>query len=63
MLEYRRYNNEIYLNFQNPSQEDGGNYIVRAVNEVGDKDCTLALNFGELYFPSETGRFNIIHFR
>ena len=32
---------------QNPSQADGGNYIVRAVNEVGDKDCTLALNFGK----------------
>ena len=48
------HNNEMNLNFQNPSQEDGGNYIVRAVNEVGDKDCTLALNFGELYFPSET---------
>ena len=56
------HNNEMYLNFQNPSQEDGGNYIVRAVNEVGDKDCTLALNFGELYFPSETSRFYIILF-
>ena len=28
------------------STEDGGNYIVRARNEVGEKDCTLALNFG-----------------
>lgn len=32
--------------FQNPSQDDGGNYIVKAVNEMGEKDCTLALNFG-----------------
>ena len=56
------HNNEMYLNFQNPSQEDGGNYIVRAVNEVGDKDCTLALNFGELNLPCETGRSYIIHF-
>ena len=28
------------------STEDGGNYIVRARNAVGEKDCTLALNFG-----------------
>ena len=35
------------INFQDPSQADGGNYIVRAVNEIGDKDCTLALNFGK----------------
>ena len=42
------------LNFQNPSQEDGGNYIVRAINEVGDKDCTLALNFGKFF---KTGIF------
>ena len=54
------HNNVMYLNFQNPSQEDGGNYIVRAVNEVGDKDCTLALNFGELHLPCETGIFHII---
>ena len=56
-----RHNNEMYLNFQNPSQEDGGNYIVRAVNEVGDKDCTLALNFGELNLHCVTGRFYVIH--
>ena len=31
---------------QDATAEDGGNYIVRAVNEMGDKDCTLALNFG-----------------
>lgn len=36
--------------FQNPSKDDGGNYIVRAVNEMGDKDCTLALNFGKAVF-------------
>jgi hypothetical protein len=36
----------VRLTITNPSQADGGNYIVRAVNEVGDKDCTLALNFG-----------------
>ena len=36
-----------YVFFQNPSKEDGGNYVVRAVNEMGDKDCTLALNFGD----------------
>ena len=32
--------------FQDASADDGGNYIVRAINEMGDKDCTLALNFG-----------------
>ena len=32
--------------FKNPSSEDGGNYVVRATNPVGEKDCTLALNFG-----------------
>ena len=32
--------------FQGATVEDGGNYVVRAVNEMGDKDCTLALNFG-----------------
>jgi len=31
---------------QDPTEADGGNYIVRAVNSVGEKDCTLALNFG-----------------
>ena len=41
-----------YVFFQNPSKEDGGNYVVRAVNEMGDKDCTLALNFGDLFFIS-----------
>jgi hypothetical protein len=33
--------------FQDPSAEDGGNYVVKAKNPVGEKDCTLALNFGE----------------
>ena len=28
------------------SEADGGNYIVKAVNSIGEKDCTLALNFG-----------------
>lgn len=32
--------------FQDATAEDGGNYVVRAINEMGDKDCTLALNFG-----------------
>jgi len=36
----------VRLTITDPSQADGGNYIVRAVNEIGDKDCTLALNFG-----------------
>ena len=36
----------VRLTINNPSTEDGGNYIVRAVNSVGEKDCTLALNFG-----------------
>ena len=31
---------------QEPSQADGGNYIVKAVNSIGEKECTLALNFG-----------------
>ena len=31
---------------QDASTEDGGNYIVRARNAVGEKDCPLALNFG-----------------
>ena len=31
---------------QEPSSGDGGNYIVKAVNGVGEKECTLALNFG-----------------
>ena len=31
---------------QDPSQADGGNYIIKAVNSVGEKECTLALNFG-----------------
>ena len=43
----RNRNIKSFVDFQNPSQEDGGNYIVRAINEVGDKDCTLALNFGK----------------
>ena len=33
-------------NSQEPSSGDGGNYIVKAVNGVGEKECTLALNFG-----------------
>ena len=41
------YQNGCIVILQDPSQADGGNYIVRAVNEVGDKDCTLALNFGK----------------
>jgi len=36
----------VRLTIVDASVEDGGNYIVRAINEVGDKDCTLALNFG-----------------
>ena len=36
----------ITLNLQEPSPGDGGNYIVKAVNGVGEKECTLALNFG-----------------
>ena len=47
MCYVRNRNIELFVDFQNPSQEDGGNYIVRAINEVGDKDCTLALNFGK----------------
>ena len=31
---------------QDAGNDDGGNYVVRAINEMGDKDCTLALNFG-----------------
>ncbi len=37
---------EQHFAFQEPSTEDGGNYIVKARNAVGEKDCTLALNFG-----------------
>merc|ERR1719362_549367 len=36
----------VRLTIVNASEGDGGNYVVRAVNEMGDKDCTLALNFG-----------------
>jgi len=36
----------IRLTINGPGPADGGNYIVRAVNSVGSKDCTLALNFG-----------------
>jgi len=36
----------VRLTINEPSQADGGNYVVRAVNSVGEKDCTLALNFG-----------------
>jgi len=36
----------VRLTINEPSQADGGNYIVRAVNSVGEKECTLALNFG-----------------
>lgn len=36
----------VRLTITDPSAEDGGNYVVRAKNEMGDKDCTLALNFG-----------------
>ncbi|CAB4066934.1 unnamed protein product [Lepeophtheirus salmonis] len=36
------------LTVLNPGPNDGGNYVVRAVNEIGDKDCTIALNFGDL---------------
>jgi len=36
----------VRLTINEPSTADGGNYIVRAVNSVGEKDCTLALNFG-----------------
>ncbi len=30
---------------QDPSTSDGGNYVVKATNAVGEKDCMLALNF------------------
>jgi len=36
----------VRLTIINPSADDGGNYIVKAKNAMGDKDCTLALNFG-----------------
>ena len=36
----------IHQPLKDASTEDGGNYIVRARNAVGEKDCTLALNFG-----------------
>jgi len=32
--------------FKEPSPADGGNYIIKAINSVGEKECTLALNFG-----------------
>ena len=32
--------------FKEPSQADGGNYIIKAINSVGEKESTLALNFG-----------------
>ena len=47
-LDYKTLQLLFILFFQNPSKEDGGNYIVKAVNEMGDKDCTLALNFGNI---------------
>merc|ERR1711874_17120 len=36
----------VRLTINEPSSGDGGNYIVKAVNGVGEKECTLALNFG-----------------
>jgi len=36
----------VRLTIQDAGTDDGGNYVVRAINEMGDKDCTLALNFG-----------------
>jgi len=36
----------VRLTIANPCADDGGNYVVKAKNEMGDKDCTLALNFG-----------------
>ncbi|XP_059085467.1 myosin light chain kinase, smooth muscle-like isoform X1 [Tigriopus californicus] len=36
----------VRLTVLDPSTADGGNYIVRARNAMGEKDCTLALNFG-----------------
>jgi len=36
----------VRLTINEPSTADGGNYVVRAVNSIGEKDCTLALNFG-----------------
>jgi len=36
----------VRLTIMEPGTADGGNYVVRAVNSVGEKDCTLALNFG-----------------
>jgi len=36
----------VRLTINDPSTVDGGNYVVKAVNSVGEKDCTLALNFG-----------------
>jgi len=41
-----------YFIFKDASKEDGGNYIVKAVNEMGDKDCTLALNFGNIQYQA-----------
>ena len=37
----------VRLTLTDPAEADGGNYIVRAVNQMGEKDCTLALNFGK----------------
>jgi len=36
----------VRLTITEPSQADGGNYIIKAINSVGEKECTLALNFG-----------------
>jgi len=36
----------VRLTINEPSAADGGNYVVKAVNSIGEKDCTLALNFG-----------------
>jgi len=36
----------VRLTITDPSAADGGNYVVKARNEMGEKDCTLALNFG-----------------
>merc|ERR1712029_558408 len=36
----------VRLTITDAGNDDGGNYVVRAINEMGDKDCTLALNFG-----------------
>jgi len=36
----------VRLTINEPATADGGNYVIKAVNSVGEKDCTLALNFG-----------------